>query len=43
MEFKTLAIALITVIVLIIIIILAINISSVLEAQASNATAILRF
>lgn len=43
MEFKTLAIAVITVIVIIIIVILAINVSGTLEAQASNATSLLRF
>jgi len=43
MEFKVLAIAVVTIIVLIILVILAINISGVLQAQASNATGILRF
>ena len=42
MEFKVLAIAVLTVIVLIVLIILAINVSGVLEQQVGNATGLFR-
>jgi len=42
MEFKTLAIAVLTIIVLLVLIILAVNVSGVLEEQVSNATGLLR-
>lgn len=42
MEFKTLAIAVLTVIVLMVLIILAITVSGVLEGQVTNATGMLR-
>jgi len=42
MEFKTLAITVLTVIVLMVLIILAISLSGTLEGQVTNATGLLR-
>ncbi len=42
MEFKTLAVAVLTVIVLLVLIVMAISVSGVLEQQVGNATDLLR-